>query len=120
MESETLDWVIQHGYLVMFLIMLVEGPVITASAALAAALGYFDVFVVFGISFFANFLEDFVYYGFGNWGGQHVLDKYGERVGIPKAQRDRAAQFIDNHAGKWLFFVKTVPLCLSLAYPDSL
>lgn len=114
MDSEILNWIIQHGYIIMFLLMLVEGPVVTASGALGAALGYFDIYLVFGISFFANFLEDFVYYGIGwgisRWGGYRLLDKYGERLGIARTRRDRAAGFIGNHMGKWLFFIKTVPL----------
>jgi membrane-associated protein len=109
MDSEILHWIIQHGYIIMFLLMLVEGPVVTASGALAAALGYFDVYLVFGVSFLANFLEDFVYYGIGRWGGYRALDKYGERLGIARTRRERAAGFIGSHLGKWLVFIKTVP-----------
>jgi membrane protein DedA with SNARE-associated domain len=110
MDSEILHWIIQHGYLIMFLLMLVEGPVVTASAALGAALGYFDVYLVFGISFLANFLEDFVYFGIGRWGGYWVLDRYGDRLGVARARRDRATEFIGSHMVKWLIFIKTVPL----------
>ena len=87
--SEILDWLIRYGYLAMFLAMLVEGPAVTASAALGAALGYFDVFVVFALSFFANFLPDVLYYALGAWGGQRALDKFGARVGIHGAHRER-------------------------------
>ena len=110
MDSETLNWIIQHGYIIMFLLMLVEGPVVTASAALGAALGHFDVYLVFAISFIANFLEDFVYFGIGRWGGHRVLDRYGSRFGMAGTRRVGAAQFIDTHMGKWLIFIKTVPL----------
>lgn len=110
MDSEALDWIVQHGYIIMFLLMLVEGPVVTASGALGAALGYFNVFIVFAISFFANFLEDFAYYAMGRWGGLRALDKYGERVGIGRSHRDRAAGFVEHNLGKWLVFVKSVPL----------
>jgi membrane protein DedA with SNARE-associated domain len=109
MDSELLNWVIQHGYIIMFLVMLVEGPVITASGALAAALGYYDVFVVFALSFFANFLPDVFYYSVGHWGGNRALDKYGERFGIARTRRDRTAGFLSRHMGKWLIFIKTVP-----------
>lgn len=110
METEIFDWIIRYGYLFMFLILLVEGPVVTASGALAAALGYFNVYAVFAISFLANFLPDVVYYGLGRWSGQWALDRYGEQVGIPRRRRDRAAVFIGGNLGKWLCFVKTVPL----------
>jgi membrane-associated protein len=109
MATEVLDWIIRYGYLFMFLILLVEGPVATASGALAAALGYFNVYIVFALSFLANFLPDVVYYGLGWWSGQWALDRYGERLGIPRGRRDRAAVFIGKNLGKWLCFVKTVP-----------
>ena len=64
-DSEVLDWLIRYGYLLMFLLMLIEGPTITASAALGAALGYFNVFVVFALSFLGNFLPDMLYYMLG-------------------------------------------------------
>ncbi len=110
MNSEILSWLIQYGYFFMFLVLLVEGPVATAAGALAAALGYFNVFIVFILSFLGNFLPDVLYYGLGRWSGQWALDRYGERLGIPKNRRDRAAIFIGNNVGKWLFFVKAVPL----------
>lgn len=109
MDSELLNWVIQHGYIIMFLVMLVEGEVLTAAGALAAALGYYDVLIVFAISFFGNFLPDVFYYSIGRWGGNRVLDKYGQRLGIARTRQERAAEFIGNHLGKWLIFIKAVP-----------
>ena len=108
-ESEILEWLIRHGYLLMFLVMLIEGPAVTAIGALGAALGHFNVFIVFVLSFFANFLPDVLYYSLGHWGGQWVLDRFGARIGIPINRRERAGVFITNHLGKWLLFIKTIP-----------
>ncbi len=108
-ESEILEWLIRHGYLLMFLVMLIEGPAVTAIGALGAALGHFNVFIVFVLSFFANFLPDVLYYSLGHWGGQWVLDSFGARIGIPINRRERAGVFITTHLGKWLLFIKTVP-----------
>ena len=111
-ESEILDWLIRHGYLLMFLVMVIEGPAVTAIGALGAALGHFNVFIVFVLSFFANFLPDVLYHSLGHWGGQWVLDRFGARIGIPIHRRERAGVFITNHLGKWLLFIKTIP-CIS-------
>jgi membrane protein DedA with SNARE-associated domain len=122
MDSEALDWLIQHGYIIMFLVMLVEGPVTTATASLGAALGYFNVYLVFTLSFLANLLPDLLFYGLGRWGGQRTLDKYGERMGIARNRRDRAARFIDRNLAVWLFFIKPVPFVglLGLAITGAL
>ena len=108
-ESDILPWLIRNGYLLMFLVMLVEGPAVTATGALGAALGHFNVFVVFLLSFLGNFLPDVLYYAIGRRSGQWVLDKFGPRIGIPDDRRERASVFISANVGKWLFFIKTVP-----------
>ena len=109
-ETEALDWLIRHGYLIMFLVMLVEGPAINATAALGASQGHFNVFIVFGLSFFANFLPDVLYYLLGSWTGQRMLERFGPRIGIPPARQERAAGMIEGNMGKWLLFIKTIPL----------
>ena len=93
----------------MFLVMLIEGPAVTAIGALGAALGHFNVLIVFLLSFFANFLPDVLYYSLGHWGGQWVLDKFGTRIGIRVERKERASAFITNHLGMWLLFIKTIP-----------
>ena len=84
-DSEILDWLIRYGYLLMLLVMLVEGPAITDSASLGAALGHFNVFIVFILSFFANFLPDVLDYSLGRWSSQWAPDKFGSRIGLPGA-----------------------------------
>ena len=108
-DSQLLEWLIRYGYALMFLVMLVEGPAVTAAGALGSATGHFNVFVVFALSFFANFLPDVLYYALGSRGGQWVLDRFGPRFGIREDRRDRAAGFINNHLGPWLLFIKTIP-----------
>ena len=109
-ETEALDWLIRHGYLIMFLVMLVEGPAVNATAALGASQGHFNVFIVFALSFFANFFPDVLYYLLGRWTGQWMLDRFGPRIGILPARRERASGLITNNMGKWLLFIKTIPL----------
>ena len=101
-DAEILDWLIRYGYLLMLLVMLVEGPAITDSAALGAALGHFKAFIVFIPSFFANFLPDVLDYSLGLGSGQWILDRFGPRIGLPRGRRERVAQLITNNMGKWL------------------
>ena len=71
--------------LVTRLLNLCEGLAITDSASLGAALGHFNVFIVFILSFFANFLPDVLYYSLGRWSSQWAPDKFGSRIGLPGA-----------------------------------
>ena len=42
----TLQWVIAGGYALVFFGMMIEGPIVTAAAAFAASLGYFNIWAV--------------------------------------------------------------------------
>src|SRR5919106_310206 len=107
---EVPPWVLEHGYLIMFLINLVEGPMVTATGALGAALGYFNIYFVFLLSFLANSLPDFTFYGIGLWGGHRFLDHYGRRIGLTQERRELFTRLINKNPVLWLFFVKTMPL----------
>ena len=38
-----------------------------------------------------------------------MLDRFGERIGLPSTRRERAAEIIIQNMGKWLLFIKTMP-----------
>ena len=69
---------------------------------MGAALGHFNVFIVFILSFFANFLPDVLYYSLGRWSSQWAPDKFGSRIGPARGRRERVAQLTTNNMGKWL------------------
>ncbi len=108
-DSQVLDWLIKYGYALMFAVMLVEGPAVTAAGALGAATGHFNVVVVFVLSFLANFLPDVFYYLLGKWGGKWVLDRFSGRFGIQDHRREQAGELVSRRLGPWLLFIKTVP-----------
>lgn len=107
--SLALNWIISHGYLLMFLITLVEGPSITAVGAFAAKLGYFNIYLIFLISVLGNLIPDIIYYAIGFWGRIKVVDKYGKHFGLSKERIEKIEHLMEHHAGKTLVVVKLVP-----------
>jgi membrane-associated protein len=105
----TVQWVIQHGYPLLFIIMLIEGPVITAAAAFAAALHYMNIWIVLLISVLANFIPDIAYYAIGYWGRETFVNKYGHYLGITPEHVARVEKLAGEHSGKSLFIIKMVP-----------
>lgn len=105
----TVQWVLQHGYPLLFIVMLIEGPVITAAAAFAAALHYMNVWVVFLLSVLANLIPDLVYYAMGYWGREAFVNKYGRYLGITPEHVKRVEKLAEAHSGKSLFIIKMVP-----------
>jgi membrane protein DedA with SNARE-associated domain len=106
----TVQWVLQHGYPLLFIVMLIEGPVVTAAAAFAAALHYMNVWAVLLLSILANLIPDLVYYAIGYWGRDRFLDTYGHYVGITPERIATTKKLAEAHSGKSLLFIKMVPL----------
>ncbi len=102
-------WVIAQGYVLFFIFMFVEGPVATAAGGFAAALGYFNVWIVLILSVIANLIPDILYYAMGYWGRRAFLEKYGHYIGVTKERMARAEHLAREHSGKSLIAIKTIP-----------
>lgn len=103
-------WVIGNSYTLLFIAMLIEGPVVTAAGAFGAALGALNLWVVFLLSIFGNLLPDFLYYFIGYWGREQFADKYGHYIGLTKERLQKAEKAIAKHSGKSLIAIKMIPL----------
>lgn len=106
----TVEWIFQHGYPLIFLLMVVEGPFVTAAAAFASALHYTSIWIILVLSLLGNLLPDLVYYAIGYWGRETIIDKYGHYFGVTKARMEMVEKLAKDHSGKSLFTIKMVPL----------
>jgi len=103
------QWVLQQGYTLMFLLMLIEGPVVTAAGAFAAAFSYFHLWIVFLLSILGNLIPDAVYYAMGYWGRQSFIDRYGHYFGLTKQRVAAADKLAKKHTVKSLIAIKMIP-----------
>ncbi len=108
--QQVLEWVIAHGYPLMFLVMCVEGPTVTAAATFGAVLGYFNPFIVFGLSVLGDVLPDVGYYIAGRWGGLPLVKKIGKKFGISKQRIEAMEKHIKLHGGKTVAVLKYTPI----------
>jgi membrane protein DedA with SNARE-associated domain len=106
----TVEWVLHHGYSLLFLLMLVEGPVVTAAGAFGAALHYFNVWIILALSVLANLIPDGIYYALGYWSRGKVLEKYGHYFGITKDRIAMVEKLAAEHSGKSLLAIKLIPV----------
>lgn len=105
----TVQWVLQQGYALLFILMLLEGPAVTAAGAFAAAVGYFHLWTVFILSIVANLIPDAVYYAIGYWGRERLINKYGHYFGLTQQRIDQAEKLAHQHSGKSLIAIKMIP-----------
>jgi len=108
--SSALAWVKSAGYFFMFVAMVIEGPIITSAAAFAAALGYFNIWLVFLLAIAGDLVGDYIYYGIGYYGRVQFVEKYGHKVGLTKARLKHMERLIKNHPKKTLTAIKLAPL----------
>jgi len=101
---------VHYGYLLMFVAMLIEGPVVTAAGAFAAALGYFNVWVVLALSILGNFVPDVIFYAIGFWGRERLVDKYIHRLKITPERVEKLEKLYHEHIGKTLTIIKLAPI----------
>jgi membrane protein DedA with SNARE-associated domain len=107
-------WVIAHGYLLMFLIMMAEGPIITAAAAFAAALGYFDIWIVFFLSVMGDWVTDIGFYYLGYYGRKGLINRFGRYIGLPEERMAKLEDLTRRHQVKAMVITKMSPF---IAFP---
>jgi membrane protein DedA with SNARE-associated domain len=107
--NQTLLWVRGVGYVVMFLAMVVEGPVITAAAAFAARLGYFNIWAVLILAILGDLTADFGYYLVGYLSRISLIEKYGRNFGLSSERMKRVEKLLKTNPIKTLAVIKLVP-----------
>lgn len=100
------------AYILIFLIMVIEGPLITMSAAFAASSGYLNIWIVLLLSFFADLVGDSLNYALGHYGRKNLLEKYNHIFKIKASTLRRVEKHFKKHLGKTLFLIKMTPLAV--------
>lgn len=108
--SGAFGWVIVHGYPLMFLAMLIEGPIVTAAASFGAAFGYFNIFIVFILSILGDVMADVIYYAVGYSGRIMVIQKFGRRFGLTEERIRKVEALLNSHPNKTLIALKLTPI----------
>lgn len=96
-----------HGYFLIFLIMIVEGPIMTVAAAFAASLGYFNIWTIFILSAIADFVSDALFYVMGHFTRKKVIDRYLSDSKLSYIYK--IEEKFKNHPGKTIFLLKMSP-----------
>jgi|SRR3989344_880595 len=108
--SAMVQWVLGHGYWIIFLAMLIEGPIVTAAAGFASALGYFNPFAIFGLSLAGDLVADIIYYAIGYWGRINLIERFGHRFGLTTERMKHMEHLMHTHPIKTLLALKLTPI----------
>ncbi len=97
------------SYLVLFVIMVVEGPIATSAAAFAVHLGFFTLPMIFILSVAGDIVGDFIYYGIGWASRETLITKHGHRFGLTPEKLARFDAAFKKHTIKSLVIAKLAP-----------
>lgn len=98
-----------YGYLALFIIMVVEGPVATSAAAFAVHLGYFTLTAIFILSVVGDLVGDFIYYYIGVASRKTLIDRHGHKFGLDQNNLARFNAAFHKHKIKSLVIAKLTP-----------
>ncbi len=104
------SWVIAHGYTLFFVASILEGPLVTAAAGVAASLGYFSLPIIILISIAGDLVADTLYYAIGYWGGRKFVERFGIYVGLTIERIKKFESLLHRHLGKTMVFFKLSPV----------
>lgn len=96
---------ITYGYVILFPITVIEGPVATIIGGFLASLGYFNLTIIFVIAFVGDIVGDLIYYALGRWGTKRIASR-GKFLWIKIEHAKKLESHFEKHAGKTLLFGK--------------
>jgi membrane protein DedA with SNARE-associated domain len=108
--QQVLAWAIAHGYTFIFLVMCLEGPMITAASGFAAALGFFNPWVILVLSILGDLVPDSIYYLIGYIGRFAVIERIAHRLGLNQERIRRIEEHLKKHFGKTMIALKLTPV----------
>ncbi len=94
------------NYLIIALLVAIEGPIVTLLGASASASGYLKTGFVLAAAAFGNVTADMVWYRLGFAGKIEWLLPYQRWLGIKPRQMSHLQDEMHKHASKILFFAK--------------
>jgi len=99
-----------NGYMIIFLIMILEGPIVTFAASFAASLGMFNPFVIFCLAVVANLIGDIIWYFVGRVGSLTFIFRILHRFRLTSGYIKRLKSHLKNYPFKSILVIKFAPL----------
>lgn len=101
-----LELVSHYGYLAVFVLSLVEGPLVTLFAAALVAQGLLQLWPVCGIVLAGDMAGDLAYYAAGRWVISPLAHRGRHRAGTVASKVERLRRHLHERVGRVLLFGK--------------
>lgn len=111
-----LPWVLASGYLIIFIAIIIGGPIFISAAAFAAALGYLNVYAIFSLALFGEIAVDTVFYLIGRISRVSVVERFGHYFGLTSQRILKLEKMLHQHSWKTLLIIKYSPIIPVLGF----
>lgn len=101
-----LEWLAAYKYLFVFLLAVVEGPVIMTVSGFFLRLGHFDFFPLYLTLMAGDLFADALWYTVGYYGAHPLVRKYGRFLSINEGLLEKTRAKFTEHQNKILFLSK--------------
>jgi len=105
-NSSILIWILHYKYLLLFLSVIIEGPVVTMFAGFSAATGYMNFWLAYLVILAGEVGGDVLYYALGYYGREKIILKYGWIANIFLPEVEKIEKLFKKHGSKTLFITK--------------
>jgi len=109
-----LDMMGGWGYVLLFVLVFVEGPTATLAGAVAAGSGLLDPLLVFAVAAASNLAADSFWYSLGRWGRKVNILRWLRKAGVKEKTLARYVENMHTHGLKILLAAK---LTLTFSIP---
>ena len=106
--ASVLQFLQTSGYGIIFIIMIIEGPIITYIAAFASSLGIFNIFYVLILSVLGDVIGDLALFFIGRMGKQTAIEKY-ENKHLNPTKMSQLKMYLEKNPGKTIATIKLTP-----------
>ncbi len=103
-----ITFLVNYGYLALFIGMVIEGPVISILGGFLTSLGFFKIYYVYPIIVVADVIGDSIAYAIGYFGRKKILVKLFSWLQIHEEKLLGMEEFFKKHGGKSVFISKFI------------
>lgn len=98
-----------HGYLIMFILMFIEGPIVAFVASFLAALGYFNIWIILPLFILGNQIPDILIFKLGGYLREKTIERYLNYFGLNNNKIHSIEINLHNNFIKTFILIKTIP-----------
>jgi membrane protein DedA with SNARE-associated domain len=95
-----------YSYLILFPLVVIEGPIVTIIAGFLASLGFLNPFIAYAVVVTGDLGGDILYYFAGRWWLKSAFNKIISFFHIGTKRVEKTEEALRKHKGEVLFFGK--------------